>query len=57
MNELESRVCHLENKLIQKTGKLELLKRQLLKNKSNSQNKFISNIKEDHSYVFFSDQK
>jgi hypothetical protein len=50
--DLESRVSELENKLIKKTGKLELLKRQL--SRGNSQSKFLSNIKEDNSYVFFS---
>lgn len=53
--ELESRVSELENKLIRKTGKLELLKRQL--SRGSSQSKFLSNIKEDNSYVFFSNQK
>lgn len=53
--DLESRVSELENKLIKKTGKLELLKRQL--SRGNSQSKFLSNIKEDNSYVFFSNAK
>lgn len=53
--ELETRISELEQKLIRKTGKLELLKCQLPK--VNSQSKFLSNIKEDNSYVFFSNQK